>query len=69
MVKKLASFTAYEMSVRAVSPAGEGPWSESFRGMTLDEGENSFVIQEKWWMNHVYSFPPGKVQALSKDYN
>lgn len=47
MVKKLASFTAYEMSVRAVSPAGEGPWSESFRGMTLDEGENSFVIQEK----------------------
>lgn len=47
MVKDLASFTAYEMSVRAVSPAGEGPWSESFRGMTLEGGENFFIIQEK----------------------
>lgn len=46
-VKDLASFTAYEVSVRAVSPAGEGPWSESFRGMTLEKGENWFVIQEE----------------------
>lgn len=46
-VKELASFTAYEVSVRAVSPAGEGPWSESFRGTTLEEGEKCFVTQEK----------------------
>lgn len=42
-VKELASFTAYEVSVRAVSPAGEGPWSETFRGTTLEEGENCFA--------------------------
>lgn len=46
-VNGLASFTVYEVSVRAVSPAGAGPWSESFRGTTLEEGENCFVTQEK----------------------
>lgn len=38
---------AYEMSVRALSPDGEGPWLESFRGTTLEEGENCFVAKEK----------------------
>lgn len=53
IVKGLASFTAYEVSVRAVSPAGAGPWSESFRGTTLEEGENCFVTQETWRTNCV----------------
>lgn len=44
-VKNLVNFTEYEMSVRAVSPAGEGPWSEPFRGMTFEEGENFIVTQ------------------------
>lgn len=65
-MKELASFTAYEVSVRAVSPAGEGPWSESFRGTTLEEGEKCFVTQEKWRMSYAYSFPAGEAQALGK---
>lgn len=66
-VKELTSFTAYEVSVRAASPAGEGPWSESFRGTTLEEGENCFVMQENRRMNYAYSFPSGEVEALGKD--
>lgn len=66
-MKDLASFMTYEVSVRAVSPAGEGPWSESFRGTTLAEGENCFVMQEKGRMSYAYSFPSVEVQALGKD--
>lgn len=46
-VKNLVNFTEYEMSVRAVSPAGEGPWSEPFRGMTFEEGENFIVTRNE----------------------
>uniref|UniRef100_A0A8B9VWF5 Tyrosine-protein kinase receptor n=1 Tax=Anas zonorhyncha TaxID=75864 RepID=A0A8B9VWF5_9AVES len=64
MVKKLASFTAYEMSVRAVSPAGEGPWSESFRGMTLDEAEEEAYIlavgAEGLWRQWLDTYGPGE---------
>lgn len=65
-MKDLASFMTYEVSVRAVSPAGEGPWSESFRGTTLAEGENCFVMQEKGRMSYAYSFPSVEVQALGQ---
>ncbi|KAI6071319.1 Proto-oncogene tyrosine-protein kinase ROS isoform X4 [Aix galericulata] len=64
MVKKLASFTAYEMSVRAVSPAGEGPWSESFRGMTLEEAEEEAYIlavgAEGLWRQWLDTYGPGE---------
>ncbi|XP_040409330.1 proto-oncogene tyrosine-protein kinase ROS [Cygnus olor] len=69
MVKDLASFTAYEMSVRAVSPAGEGPWSESFRGMTLKGAEEEAYIlaveAEGLWRQWLDSYGPG--EFLSPD--
>lgn len=46
-VRDLSNFTAYEVSVRALSPAGEGPWSESFKGTTLKEGKNDSLTEEK----------------------
>lgn len=47
IMKELIYSTAYEVSVRAVSPAGEGPWTESFRGTTLKEGKKySFTEQQ-----------------------
>ncbi|NXE26582.1 ROS1 kinase, partial [Ardeotis kori] len=64
-VKQLASFTAYEMSVRAVSPAGEGPWSESFRGTTLEEAEEEpymlAVGAEGLWKQRLDSYGPGEL--------
>ncbi|NXK45022.1 ROS1 kinase, partial [Chauna torquata] len=64
IVKKLASFSVYEMSVRAVSPAGEGPWSESFRGMTLKEAEEEPYIlavgAEGLWKQRLDSYGPGE---------
>uniref|UniRef100_A0A8B9EBJ3 Tyrosine-protein kinase receptor n=1 Tax=Anser cygnoides TaxID=8845 RepID=A0A8B9EBJ3_ANSCY len=69
VVKDLASFTAYEMSVRAVSPAGEGPWSESFRGMTLEGAEEEAYIlavgAEGLWRQWLDSYGPG--EFLSPD--
>ncbi|XP_064364986.1 proto-oncogene tyrosine-protein kinase ROS isoform X3 [Dromaius novaehollandiae] len=63
-VKGLASFTAYEMSIRAVSPAGEGPWSELFRGMTLEEAEEEPYIlamgAEGLWKQRLDSYGPGE---------
>ncbi|KFP21242.1 Proto-oncogene tyrosine-protein kinase ROS [Egretta garzetta] len=64
-LKELASFTAYEMSVRAVSPAGEGPWSVSFRGTTLDEAEEEpYVLAvgaEGLWKQRLDSYGPGEL--------
>ncbi|NXC72157.1 ROS1 kinase, partial [Anhinga anhinga] len=64
-VKELASFTAYEVSVRAVSPAGEGPWSESFRGTTLEEAEEEpymlAVGAEGLWKQRLDSYGPGEL--------
>ncbi|NXE10719.1 ROS1 kinase, partial [Lophotis ruficrista] len=64
-VKQLASFTAYEMSVRAVSPAGEGPWSESFRGTTLEKAEEEpymlAVGAEGLWKQRLDSYGPGEL--------
>ncbi|KFQ79243.1 Proto-oncogene tyrosine-protein kinase ROS, partial [Phaethon lepturus] len=64
-VKELASFTAYEVSVRAVSPAGEGPWSESFRGTTLEEAEEEpymlAVGAEGLWKQQLDSYGPGEL--------
>ncbi|KAF1505047.1 Proto-oncogene tyrosine-protein kinase ROS, partial [Eudyptula minor novaehollandiae] len=64
-VKELASFTAYEVSVRAVSPAGEGPWSESFRGTTLEEAEEEpYVLavgSEGLWKQRLDSYGPGEL--------
>ncbi|NXG70179.1 ROS1 kinase, partial [Baryphthengus martii] len=64
-VKNLASFTAYEMSVRAVSPAGEGPWSEPFRGTTLEEAEKEpymlAVGAEGLWKQWLDSYGPGEL--------
>ncbi|NXP12967.1 ROS1 kinase, partial [Thinocorus orbignyianus] len=64
-VKKLASFTTYEVSVRAVSPAGEGPWSESFRGTTLEEAEEEPYIlavgTEGLWKQRLDSYGPGEL--------
>ncbi|KAM6405293.1 proto-oncogene tyrosine-protein kinase ROS isoform 3-T3 [Pluvialis apricaria] len=64
-VKELASFTAYEVSVRAVSPAGEGPWSESFRGTTLEEAEEEPYIlavgAEGLWKQRLDSYGPGEL--------
>ncbi|XP_075563747.1 proto-oncogene tyrosine-protein kinase ROS [Pelecanus crispus] len=64
-VKDLASFTAYEVSVRAVSPAGEGPWSESFRGTTLEEAEEEpymlAVGAEGLWKQQLDSYGPGEL--------
>ncbi|KFO94627.1 Proto-oncogene tyrosine-protein kinase ROS, partial [Buceros rhinoceros silvestris] len=63
-VKDLASFTAYEVSVRAVSPAGEGPWSESFRGVTLEKaGEEPYMLAvgaEGLWKQRLDSYGPGE---------
>ncbi|RMC13082.1 hypothetical protein DUI87_10613 [Hirundo rustica rustica] len=64
-VKGLASFTAYEVSVRAVSPAGAGPWSESFRGTTLEEAEEEPYIlavgPEGLWKQRLDSYRPGEL--------
>ncbi|NXW02201.1 ROS1 kinase, partial [Fregetta grallaria] len=64
-VKELASFTAYEVSVRAVSPAGEGPWSQSFRGTTLEEAEEEpymlAVGAEGLWKQRLDSYGPGEL--------
>ncbi|NXX41808.1 ROS1 kinase, partial [Tricholaema leucomelas] len=64
-VKELVSTTAYEMSVRAVSPAGEGPWSESFRGTTLEEAEEEpFMLAagaEGLWKQQLDSYGPGEL--------
>ncbi|PKU45078.1 proto-oncogene tyrosine-protein kinase ros [Limosa lapponica baueri] len=69
-VKELAGFTVYEVSVRAVSPAGEGPWSESFRGTTLEEGEKEEVEEEPFmlavgaeglWKQRLDSYGPGEL--------
>ncbi|NXR03151.1 ROS1 kinase, partial [Sagittarius serpentarius] len=64
-VKELTSFTAYEVSVRAVSPAGEGPWSESFRGTTLEEAEEEpymlAVGAEGLWKQRLDSYGPGEL--------
>ncbi|KAK2511439.1 Ros1 [Columba guinea] len=64
-MKDLASFMTYEVSVRAVSPAGEGPWSESFRGTTLAEAEEEPYIlavgAEGLWKQRLDSYGPGKL--------
>ncbi|NXG06558.1 ROS1 kinase, partial [Sakesphorus luctuosus] len=64
-VKDLASFTAYEVSVRAVSSAGAGPWSESFRGTTLEEAEEDpymlAVGPEGLWKQRLDSYGPGEL--------
>ncbi|NWX11296.1 ROS1 kinase, partial [Caloenas nicobarica] len=64
-MKELASFTAYEVSVRAASPAGEGPWSESFRGTTLEEAEEEPYIlavgAEGLWKQRLDSYGPGQL--------
>ncbi|NXS19317.1 ROS1 kinase, partial [Mystacornis crossleyi] len=64
-VKGLASFTAYEVSVRAVSPAGAGPWSESFRGTTLEEAkEEPYMLAvgpKGLWKQQVDSYGPGEL--------
>ncbi|NWX43370.1 ROS1 kinase, partial [Steatornis caripensis] len=67
-VKDLASCTAYEVSVRAVSPAGEGPWSESFRGTTLEKAEEEpymlAVGAEGLWKQRLDSYGPGELLDL-----
>ncbi|XP_009904369.2 proto-oncogene tyrosine-protein kinase ROS [Dryobates pubescens] len=64
-VKELVSSTVYEVSVRAVSPAGEGPWSESFRGTTLQEaGEEPYMLAvgaEGLWKQQLDSYGPGEL--------
>ncbi|NXP70849.1 ROS1 kinase, partial [Ramphastos sulfuratus] len=64
-VKELLSSTAYEVSVRAVSPAGEGPWSEPFRGTTLEEAEEEpFMLAagaEGLWKQQLDSYGPGEL--------
>ncbi|NXU11988.1 ROS1 kinase, partial [Pardalotus punctatus] len=64
-VKGLTSFTVYEVSVRAVSPAGAGPWSESFRGTTLEEAEKEpymlAVGLEGLWKQQLDSYGPGEL--------
>ncbi|NXF04409.1 ROS1 kinase, partial [Smithornis capensis] len=64
-VKDLASLTVYEVSVRAVSPAGTGPWSESFRGTTLEEAEEEpymlAVGPEGLWKQRLDSYGPGEL--------
>ncbi|XP_027754903.1 proto-oncogene tyrosine-protein kinase ROS isoform X1 [Empidonax traillii] len=64
-VKSLASFRVYEVSVRAVSPAGAGPWSESFRGTTLEEAEEDpymlAVGPEGLWKQQLDSYGPGEL--------
>ncbi|KAK2513636.1 Ros1 [Columba livia] len=64
-MKDLASFMTYEVSVRAVSPAGEGPWSESFRGTTLAETEEEPYIlavgAEGLWKQRLDSYGPGEL--------
>ncbi|NXA42101.1 ROS1 kinase, partial [Eudromia elegans] len=63
-VKGLTSFTAYEVSVRAVSPAGEGPWSEVFQGTTLEAAEEEPYILavgvEGLWKQPLNSYGPGE---------
>ncbi|KAM6126888.1 LOW QUALITY PROTEIN: proto-oncogene tyrosine-protein kinase ROS [Pterocles gutturalis] len=67
-MKELASFTEYEVSIRAVSPAGEGPWSESVRGTTSEEAEEEpFMLAvgaEGLWKQWLYSYGPGELLCL-----
>ncbi|NXY01293.1 ROS1 kinase, partial [Pteruthius melanotis] len=64
-MKGLASFTSYEVSVRAVSPAGAGPWSELFRGTTLEEAEEEpyllAVGPKGLWKQRLDSYGPGEL--------
>ncbi|NXN92109.1 ROS1 kinase, partial [Rhinopomastus cyanomelas] len=64
-VKDLASFTVYDVSVRVVSPAGEGPWSEPFRGTTLEEAkEEPYMLAvgaEGLWKQQLDSYGPGEL--------
>ncbi|KAM9563851.1 proto-oncogene tyrosine-protein kinase ROS [Guaruba guarouba] len=65
-VKELSRFTAYEVSVRAISPAGEGPWSETFRGTTLEEAaeEEPYILTvgaEGLWKLRLDSYGPGEL--------
>ncbi|NXG50631.1 ROS1 kinase, partial [Psilopogon haemacephalus] len=64
-VKELVSSTAYEVSVRAVSPAGEGPWSESFKGTTLEGAEEEpymlAVGAEGLWKQQLDSYGTGEL--------
>ncbi|OWK58396.1 Proto-oncogene tyrosine-protein kinase ROS [Lonchura striata] len=59
IVKWLASFTAYEVSVRAVSPAGAGPWSESFRAE--EEPYILAVGPEGLWKQRLDSYRQGEL--------
>ena len=43
-VPELQSATKYEVSVRASSPKGPGPWAEPSVGTTLVPGEKMFLI-------------------------
>ncbi|XP_053919711.1 proto-oncogene tyrosine-protein kinase ROS isoform X1 [Cuculus canorus] len=64
-MKELTTSTAYEVSVRAVSPAAEGPWSETFRGTTLEEAEEEPYIlavgTEGLWKQQLDSYGPGEL--------
>lgn len=42
-VPELKSATKYEVSVRASSPKGPGPWAEPSVGTTLVPGESLFL--------------------------
>ncbi|CAM2111842.1 proto-oncogene tyrosine-protein kinase ROS [Caretta caretta] len=63
-VKGLTYSTTYEVSVRALSPAGEGPWTESFRGTTLKEVEEEPYIlavgDDGLWKQPLDSLGPGE---------
>uniref|UniRef100_A0A8C8SKB0 Tyrosine-protein kinase receptor n=1 Tax=Pelusios castaneus TaxID=367368 RepID=A0A8C8SKB0_9SAUR len=61
IMKELIYSTAYEVSVRAVSPAGEGPWTESFRGTTLKKEEPYILAvgNDGLWKQPLDSFGPG----------
>uniref|UniRef100_K7FQ85 Tyrosine-protein kinase receptor n=1 Tax=Pelodiscus sinensis TaxID=13735 RepID=K7FQ85_PELSI len=62
-MKELVFSTAFEVSVRAVSPAGEGPWTEPFRGTTLKEVEEEPYIlavgDGGLWKQPLDNFGPG----------
>ncbi|EMP38631.1 Proto-oncogene tyrosine-protein kinase ROS [Chelonia mydas] len=63
-MKGLTYSTTYEVSVRALSPAGEGPWTESFRGTTLKEVEEEPYIlavgDDGLWKQPLDSLGPGE---------
>ncbi|XP_054425844.1 proto-oncogene tyrosine-protein kinase ROS [Pteronotus mesoamericanus] len=68
-VPKLQSATRYEVSVRASSPKGPGPWSEASVGTTLVPAtEPPFIMAVKedgLWSKPLNSFGPG--EFLSSD--